>query len=485
MGWPLKEKDLKRYPHFDGVFPLAELERIATTPKRVAENPFFPFLLYYKSWQPFRKPDARPEKKRRPIRYAARKDSAIYSYYRHILSERYESLLRTRGLETCPIAYRKIPSATGKRGKCNIDFAADAFQKIRQIGRCCVVTLDISSYFECIDHARLRNVWCELIGATALPLDHARVFNAITRYAVVERNAAYERLGFIGQKQSKDGSLSIGFLKPKNLIPIQLCTPSDFRSKICGADQSLPSLIHRNKQPYGIPQGAPISDLLANIYLLEFDALVNQFVSTMGGSYYRYSDDIFVAIPGGELEGRSAAAYITDEIKKFGDQIKIKESKTAIVCFIADECGQLTAKRTDKPNDYGGLQYLGFRFDGRNVYIRESTMSRFHRNITRAAKARARALVRRYTGKDTRYLLQRFGIQEFEKKFGRVADFDDCVKRTHWTFRTYVKRCAQVFGTSGTTFFKQTRNHRRFITQTVTRELERALSRNAQHTTSR
>ena len=210
MGWPLTSKDLKRYPHFDGAYPIAELERIATDPTRVASRAFFPFLLYNKSWRPFRKTGAPSAKKIRPIRYAARSDSAVFSYYRHLLSQLYESELKCRGIDSCPIAYRKIRSANRNHGKCNIDFAADAFQMIRSLGKCCVTTLDISSYFECIDHGRLRNVWCELLGVTKLPPDHAAVFKAITKYAVVERDSAYQRIGIIGPKTTADGQQSIG-----------------------------------------------------------------------------------------------------------------------------------------------------------------------------------------------------------------------------------------------------------------------------------
>ncbi len=50
MGWPLTEKDLKRYPHFDGPLPLDELICIASSPAKVAKNSFWPFLHYEKSW---------------------------------------------------------------------------------------------------------------------------------------------------------------------------------------------------------------------------------------------------------------------------------------------------------------------------------------------------------------------------------------------------------------------------------------------------
>jgi hypothetical protein len=56
MGWPLQEKDIKRYPHFDRPLPLNELTRIASTPAEVIANKFLPFLHYEKSWTRFREP---------------------------------------------------------------------------------------------------------------------------------------------------------------------------------------------------------------------------------------------------------------------------------------------------------------------------------------------------------------------------------------------------------------------------------------------
>lgn len=476
MGWPLQERDIKRYPHFDAPIPLDELTRIATDPKRVAQHPFLPFLLYYKRWQPFRRPDELREKKKRPIRYASRIDSAIFSYYRFLLSSRYEAALQALGLQDCVIAYRKVSAPDAKRGKCNIDFAAQAFSAIRSLGTCCAVTLDISSYFESIDHALLRAMWCELLGVDKLPPDHAAIFRAITRSAVVDRQAAYERLGYIAPRTHADGSTSIGYTVRWRDMPRQLCAPVQFRQKICGDGGLYPNLVTKNEKRFGIPQGIPISDLLANLYLLHFDERVAAYVRARDGKYYRYSDDIFIVVPGREPEGRQAALYVRESIREFGQQLKINDKKTAIVCFEPAADGLLSSRRMDRSGSTEGLDYLGFRFDGRDVYIRNSTISRLYRNITFAARRRARRLVRRYTGKGFEFLLSQFDIRKFESRYGKVADFDPHLERKRWTFRTYVKRCAEVFGDTDGTFFRQIRRHREFIRKTVEREIVKALN---------
>ncbi|WP_152002694.1 hypothetical protein [Roseobacter sp. TSBP12] len=85
-------KDLKHYPHFDAPITLREIRNLVTDRERVAANSFYPFFLYEESWQPFRSTDAaKPDKKRRPIRYGARRDAYIFAFYRRKLSRLYEA----------------------------------------------------------------------------------------------------------------------------------------------------------------------------------------------------------------------------------------------------------------------------------------------------------------------------------------------------------------------------------------------------------
>ena len=314
QAWHPSKGDLKRYPHFDNFLPTSEIEAIVKDSERVRTNAFFPFLRYTKSWQPFRSGDVPRKRKERPIRYASRRDAYIFSYYRHLLSEKYDVALDVLGISDNVIAYRKIAvDLEIQRGKCNIDFAKDAFDAVLELGDCCAVALDISSYFESIDHVNLRRVWCRLLEVENLPPDHAQVFKAITQYAVVDRNSVYERLGYFGRKPHGGNC----FLKPFHDMPMQLCTTKDFREKICGGLPEYPSLIEKNDRPYGIPQGAPISDLLANAYLIDFDCQMAAYVRERGGYYYRYSDDMLLLVPGGEMEGKAARQYAVSTIKKF------------------------------------------------------------------------------------------------------------------------------------------------------------------------
>ncbi len=357
--WKPDSDSLKWYPHFDQPLPLEEILAIIGDPRRVASNAFFPFISYDIVWQPFRKTGQPKVKKSRAIRYASRRDSYIFSAYRHILSEKYERLLKNRELEDRVIAYRKIPSEDG-RGKCNIHFARDAFDAIGRIGNCCAVALDISKFFESIDHEALRERWCALIGLPRLPPDHYTVFKAITKYAVVDRKEVYKRLAYYGPK--KNGVE--GFLLPFYKMPKQLCSPKHFRLKIAGSAK-YSRLIQKNDHPFGIPQGAPISDLLANLYLLDFDHVMRNYATSRGGVYYRYSDDILIVLPGDGRAGQGARAFAKHQIEKLGPGLKIKPQKTLSVKFVRDDDAQNYECMGDQRKN--GLEYLGFRFDGKRI----------------------------------------------------------------------------------------------------------------------
>ncbi len=420
--------------------------------------------------------EKRGKAKERPIRYAARRDAYIFAYYRFLLSQKYEAELARLGISDNVLAYRRIP-AKGGGGKCNIHFAHDAFQEVQRIQHCCVLTLDISSYFESLDHGRLKALWCRLIEKSDLPPDHYQVFKAMTQYAVVDKQKVYERLGHYGEKRkSKAGNAINGYLTPHRKVPKQLCTGKQFRSMIAGAGASK-SIIRRNSKPYGIPQGAPISDLLANLYLLDFDRLVSQWAKTMGGAYFRYSDDILLVLPGDETIGSAMMERVRDAIRTFGSKLKVKKEKTALFVFEQDGDRQ-KFRRAYPEGASNGLEYLGFRFDGRTVYLRDSTLSNLYRKIAVAARREANACARRYSDKNETELRALFPYERLVKRFGRVEQFGELQEDYRkWTFWTYTKRAAKVFGPMGKSISRQLSKHRKNIRARADHEIHRAVER--------
>lgn len=456
-SWKPSPGELKCYPHFDLPLPEQELAAIANDPGRVASNAFFPFLVNRISWIPFRG-EGQSEPKVRLVRYASRRDSAIYARYRALLSEQYELQLAQAGLSDCVLGYRRLPVRPGATsGKCNIHFAKEAFEAILAMGDCCAVVMDIASFFDHIDHARLKSAWCRILGQNRLPADHFAIYKSLTRYASVGRHEALARLGLEDRQAAGKG------------LPIQLCSPQDFRLRIAGQGDGFSSLIEINSQPYGIPQGAAISDVLANIYLFDFDREMRRQVGRLGGIYRRYSDDLFILVPGGQGAGLAVAKLAGQEIARHGEQLRIQPKKSQVVAFeTADSGCRLASVATERGRN--GLEYLGFRFDGRQVYLRDATVSRLYRKLSHACRREVIKLRRRYPTVKPQEMLDKVDFQRLETRFGRVEDFDPA-NVANWTFWTYTRRADRIMGRLGKPIIRQVRRYRAFIQRSIREQL--------------
>jgi hypothetical protein len=484
--WQLPKEKLKKYPHFDRILSVQEAENLANNAERVSKHTFFPFLYYYKRWTRYAKKGKKGEVKKRKIRYAARSDAYIYMKYRAVLSDLYEKYLESENLSNVVLAYRRTIDAYSGSGSTNIHFARDAFQFIKNSRNCCAISLDISSFFESIDHKILRSCWADLLGVDRLPVDHFQVFRAITRYSEVDVRKCLTRLGYIGflpGTSGKTGKPLKGFLRPRHAMPKQLCSAKDFQLKIAGGNGS-PSIIQTNGKPFGIPQGSPISDLLANIYLTEFDKSVQKLARSLSGRYTRYSDDILFIAPMDAAEAIEVEGTIRELIRKFGSELKIKKSKSTIVQFfekasylsfrVVYDGQSLTEKRNDciesllsrgiplestqgqselaeteesARRNLNGLEYVGFRFDGQRIYLRDSTLANLNRKITFKAKSSARSFLKSRGRLSKTALIGKFE-EEKNRCFSsvdRVRDFEKFVDDTHkWTFRTYFRKAVNI-----------------------------------------
>lgn len=468
VDWVLTDDKLKAYPQFDAVISASEAMAYAKDPLRVSKHAFMPFIEYEVSWTRFAPAGETGKRKERRIRYASRRDSYIYSYYRHLLSELYEAKLVEHGLAESVLAYRRIPNGRGG-GKCNVHFALDAFAAIECMGNCSVIALDISKFFEHLDHDLLKDNWRWLLGSSKLPPDHFAVFKNITNYGYVMKLDAYRRLGIFGPKSVRsDGSIVDGYLVHHRKIPRQLCNGQDFRSKIA-------PLIKRNHKRYGVPQGAPLSDLLANLYMFRFDLWLREEVTAVGGLYLRYSDDILIIVPGANKQ--KALRWMkraSSQIKRYGDRLEIKPEKATVHTVKVRKSGAVCT-RVHGTQAKNGIEYLGFRFDGQRAYLRDSTLSNLQRKVVRVARAVAHRHVRRYGDRSVPELLSSFNYEGFISRFGKVEDFEDYVDdKRRWTFWTYATKAMKIAGPRGTPIRKQLRHYRDHLRRRVEREIVRA-----------
>lgn len=75
-----------------------------------------------------------------------------------------------------------------------------------------------------------------------------------------------------------------------------------------------------------LPQGAPTSPYLSNLYLSSFDAEVSEFAKSQNIKYTRYADDLTFS---GEFEPKSVIEFVT--VKLYGLQLRLNDAKIKIM----------------------------------------------------------------------------------------------------------------------------------------------------------
>lgn len=314
-GWYIR----KGFGHFDRPLDFASAEKLVTDPTKVVGHAFLPFLGYTKKERRFAKKKDGTKKvwyKEREIKYCAHRDGYVHSYYAKIATEKYDQIAQKMGIDHVSIGYR-----SGKGS--NIELASDAFDEIESRAPCTVICIDLSKFFDRIDHQKLFDSLKSVLGKTRLPDDWMKIYRSMTKYSWVSEDAAFARLGV-----------------KKGDEPRPLCSIGEYREKIRGDSGSHARLIQTNKHDYGIPQGSPISAVFSNISMIEFDISVSEFCQKFGIFYRRYSDDILLICP------NHHASRAIDELKKLiskaGPMHEINEEKTEISKFQVEKSGALS-----------------------------------------------------------------------------------------------------------------------------------------------
>ncbi len=340
----------RSYIHFDLPMTFEKSSQIVKNPSKVEKHAFLPFLTFdIKSFKYKYNIDTKIKEKVKKIRnisYSSHVDGHIYSYYALILSEYYEKKLIEKSLSGNILAFRKL-------GKSNIDFAKQAFDDIKNSNESSVTALDFSKFFDTLDHKILKEQWCNILNIKVLPKDHYKVYKSITKFSTVNRDAVYELF-------------NISKSNPKSNSRKRICLIKEFRDSV--RDKKL---IKTNVTTKGIPQGSPISALLSNIYMIDFDEKMKKYVDSFDGKYYRYCDDILIVAPLDKKD--EVESFVIDKSKDLN--ITLNPDKTEKREF---KCigGKL---KSDKP-----IQYLGFIFDGEKIFIRPSSISRYYQKMKKS-----------------------------------------------------------------------------------------------------
>jgi len=362
--------------------------------------------------------------KPRQIYYANHLDAHIYSYYaQKILSPLYEEKLKANAeLDEAIIAYRRIEVQGEDRCKCNIDFANEVFEIIKNLkGDYTVIAFDISKFFDSLDHKILKQAWSQLLGRIDLPEDHYKIYRSLVDFDYVELESVL---------------LLCGFRHPNELIQKEvsqfLKTGEDFRQliKAQGLIRKNPFRHDKTKIKMGIPQGTPLSAFLANLYMLKYDEQIIQFLKSHNGIYRRYSDDILAIVPTEVAE--ETKKYVIDLIADY--QLVIQEAKTQSTRFIDG-----TLAKVEQP-----VSYLGFQFDGKRKRLRPCSVSKYYRNLKRLIRYKALRAKKMKKKNFLRGIIYKKDIYNSYSHLGSVKSSNR--KRNYYS---YVKLAATVMNEPG------------------------------------
>jgi len=307
------------------------------------------------------------KKKIRPISYASHFDSFVYSWYSTVLTYFYEKKIFDLKIDSCVLAYLE-------KGKSNIHFAHEVFEFVKKLfsenGNCVALAFDLSSFFDGLDHSILKEKWCKILDITdgRLPKDHFAIYKSVTDYTFVIKEELETRF-----------PIPVG----KGFRMERICNPKQFREVIIKE-----GLLERNSNynkicdskkygtKCGIPQGSPISACLSNIYMIDFDCLLNEEVKSRDAIYRRYCDDLIAICKTEDWE--YFELLITNSIKEY--QVVVNKEKTEKTFFKKNLKDEI--RGYNKDGKYRNLQYLGFEFNGQNTYIRSSSMSRYSNRMS-------------------------------------------------------------------------------------------------------
>lgn len=412
----------KAYAHFDWRTDIGQQREYIADPEKVAKHGFYPFIHYEKLTIKYNKKKGRKEKVR-DICYAAHIDRCIYQYYSFLLNALYNERVRKDGTSAAAVAYRTDLHEN------NIHFSKHAFDFIKANSPVHVMIGDFTGFFDNLNHEYLKRQWCSLLGVDCLPPDHFAVFKNITSYSKME---LADLLRLNGLEDTKSGRKELNGMA-------RVLSPEKFKENR--------ALIQKHREPYGIPQGSPISGILANMYMLEVDKQINDAVHELGGMYIRYSDDFMIILP--DVPGIDAAK----ELKRVSDMVEqaprltLEPSKTQYFHFengVLANCGKDFHK--DANDNSKTINFLGFSFDGHMIRIHPKTITKYYYRMYR--KARGISKMGGYTPNGKRITGENLYMSYSWKG----------AKKGHGNFLTYVDRAETEYG-PGEAIKRDTRRH--------------------------
>ena len=314
--------------------------------------------------------------KPRPICFASHIDALVFSFYSHCLTKIYEEYIKAIGIDECVLAYRT------DLGACNIDFARNVFEYISEKGPCTAIALDVKGFFDNLNHIKLKEKWLKVLkykrpDLMGLPPTQFKLYKTLTEFAYVNKNTLLKYANVKLYNLQKQPNTLLDLLPGKRDYE----KFNQLRSH---------NVLVTNSRKKGIPQGSPISALLSNIYMIDFDKRMMELAKDQGFLYRRYCDDILIVCDTEMAASVKAEVYAQiDECKlkiqpSKEEEIEFRYNKNGILRGFGARALELMEPSEIEDNElklYKYLQYLGFEFTGHKIGIRASSLSRYNRKM--------------------------------------------------------------------------------------------------------
>lgn len=341
----------KFYTHFDSKKHFQDYVRCVKNVNWVKHHGFFPFIHFVLKFNKYARNEKGEKKlkvKKRDLYYAAHIDRFIYQYYGNRLNEKYNQYVKLHGINNASIAYRNC-----KPGKSNIHFAKEVFEFIVKSKTAYIFIADFSNFFDSLNHEYLKRQLLKVNKECRLDDADYAIFKNLTHFTYIEESDIEKYK--CNLKRDMRGLEK--YFETKEF--------QRFKSKY----------LKKHAEDYGIPQGTSISAVYANVYMVDFDKKLNDFVTSRSGIYRRYCDDIIIVVPmtKRDIEDRQYEAInrFIFETQNSIPNLNLNVDKTEQFCFLNEHIEGITS---DKRN----IDYLGFSFDGKIVKIREKSLFKFY-----------------------------------------------------------------------------------------------------------
>lgn len=402
------------YTHLDKKKNYQKYEHLIKKSSWVKSHGFYPFIhfkIVFKKYVFDRESEKKIKKEKvRDIYKSAHIDRFIYQYYGDLLNEKYNKVAKEICIDKVSKAYRN-----NLTGRCNIHFAKEALEFIVKCKEAFILIGDFTSFFDKLDHAYLKEKLMQVLKVEQLPDDQYTLYKNIIKFTYLE----YEDIKAYKGCNDKDLKDLTKIFDTKEL--------QTFKKEH----------LHKNKNDYGIPQGSSISAIYSNVYMIDFDKKIHDYVTSKKGMYRRYCDDIIIIIPTtkNEIDDKIYLRYVEDidSIRRGVPRLDLNLEKTEIFYYNSNH----EEKLKDLKNNKKSFSYLGFSFDGEFVRIREKSLFKYYCRAYKKVKTviNHKSQKDEYTIKKSLYkLYTHLGDKKFSKDYGN--------------FITYARRSKEVFDSS-------------------------------------